>query len=166
MKPAVKEKQTKKYNFGESSGFSIVTAEQAGDLCFEPKNRISPYLTALQSLAAAKKANPSERQFLCFDKLGARPSIYQCARKHNLKVMFAEKDGKLYVRLEEPEGPEAIVLRELADGPKVAAELAQVLGKNGHAAISLQSVVGPLSENGKIRLDSFNGVKKWRLAAV
>jgi hypothetical protein len=139
MKPATKGKQIPK-----ACGFRIVRDGDA--ILFEPGGRKSPYLQAIQELI---KAGPGK--LLEFDNPGSRPSIYQAARKHNIKVMFAEKDGKLYLRLQDISGPETTLLNFLKEGPRPIADIEQYLKGLG-LGDNVTGLLSDLSRNNLIAL--------------
>lgn len=63
-------------------------------LIFGAATRVSPYDAKLRELCAAEAG-----AVLCFGNLRARASLYQRAKKLNIKLEFGEQGGKLYARL-------------------------------------------------------------------
>lgn len=139
----------------QACAFRIVDAPVA--LTFEPGYRKSPYFAAIQNLI---KAGPGK--VIEFDNPGARPSIYAAARKHNMKVMFSELGGKLYLRLQEIEGPESAVCAFLKEGPRHFHEVETHLRSLGLDA-NAQGILLDLSKNNRAMLVSVGDKKKWKL---
>jgi hypothetical protein len=134
---------------GPASGFKLVPSTAAPpELLFGRKQSVSPYLTALQELL---RAGPD--QFLEFANVGAKQSIWAQAKKHGLKILFAEKDGKLYVKLEQESGVEALVF-DYANYPygRSQYDIGRHLEYLGFKGQNVKELLQTLSANGKITL--------------
>ena len=121
---------------------------------FESKSgRVSQYWLALNQLVAA-----GADQVLCFEDPRARGSLTQKARKMQIKILFAEQDGKLYVKLDNCNSTE-IVRQMLREGPKTKKEMLAELTARGLGDVILHKELQSLSEDSQIRLDTLT--LKW-----
>lgn len=150
----------KGHKIPSAAKFRFVPAAKVPAVIFDNdgRGRVSAYLLALQHLLE----NPG--QLLEVDSLTARGGINGQAKKHGIKVLFGEKDGKLYVRVLEQESPEACVLKALERGPLNMLELEAEVDKT-HRGADVGKLIDALSSNSKIRLQTMAGTnaKKWHL---
>lgn len=146
----------------DSSPFRFVKADKVDDAIFDKTlaGRKSLYAEALEHLVV----HPDER--LEVDNLTAKSGFAAQANKHGIRVLFAEKDGKLYVKVIGKDTPEQAILNVLAVSPLNMVEIEAMLAKTFKSmVVDSASLIRKLSEGGQIALQSVAGtqVKKWHL---
>lgn len=163
MPPVKKSVAEPKRVIPASAPFRLLDASELVDpIIFESgsKRRKSLYLGALQSLLA------KPGQLMEVDSLTARGAILAQAKKHGITVLFAEKTGKLYVKVLGKQSAEECVLKALQPGPLTLVEIETELVK-AHSATDVNELVKTLSESHKIALRTVAGtnVRKWFFVA-
>jgi hypothetical protein len=121
------------------------------------RRRLSPYREALNQIVLGKA------KVLCFESVRARNSIVLQARKANLKgkVLFAEQDGRLYVKLNAENSSASIVLQMIRESHSTKREMVAELSARRLHDIKLEEELKTLADNGLIRL---TGDSRWVIA--
>ena len=107
---------------------------------------------------------------MCVESLTARGAISLQAKKHQLKIIFAEHNGKLYVKVIGAFSPEEFILTMLRDnGDREFSEISLRAEKAGFTDTNFSNLTKSLSNNGLILLVSSAGIggatSKWKLTA-
>ena len=137
--------------------FRLVDSSQIGELDFSTRNgRGSIYWHALEQL---RSAGPGK--LLEVDSPTARGRFSHQARKHGVKVAFAERHGKLYIQLADGGSAQQVVLDLLRKNPQPIDEITKALARAGYDDVKVSEVITSLKD--QIDLVTFGSVKKWRL---
>lgn len=153
-------KTTAKRRIPMASAFQFVKAASVSDDIFaKPDGRKSVYRDALQHLFD----HPDERMEVA--SVTARGAIAAQAKKGGFKVLFGERDQKLYVKVIGKDSEADRVLLLLADEPANVLELEASLAKQKTKVDNLPELLQKLSESGHVALRTVPGtnVKKWHL---
>lgn len=130
--------------------------EQPSGLLFGARTSRSAHLEALQQLIAAGPG-----KVLQLEEVRGRAGLRHQAKKHGIKILFAEHEGKLLVRIDGQAGPEGALIEFLREGPKGMVEIAAhltALGIENHTAL-----LADLTRADRIELKTIAGFKKWQL---
>ena len=147
----------KAHRFGPAIKYAVVPESTVGGLDFSAKKNTgkeSPYARAVEFLLS----DDGEGKVLCFESPKARGSLMARARKMNVTLLYAERDGKLYVKLGGPADggkPDRAEIRRgislasavrnaLAGGPRTTAEVVAKLAQDGVPQVSANSVSATL----------------------
>ena len=144
------------------------------DLLFGSRLRQSPYDGLLQQLKAAtlawKDTEPcvGAQPGLVFGEMRARTSLAVRAKKLGLRISFAEKGAKLYVRLDGVEGDQtrhirhARIVAALTNAPHSLAAITKKLRERGDTLVDMQmteAILGGMAKTGEvIRRESAPGL--------
>lgn len=146
----------------------MVDSDKIDPMLFTAKKTMaSPYRDALVTLVAATReaavAQPPKKQpMLEVDSLTARGRFKAIADKQSIKILFAEQDGRLYVKLDVPNSASSAILDMLAKRPMNKIEIAAGLAALGLAQVDVAKELQMLSDNSRVRLVSASGC--WQIA--
>ena len=151
IKTAVDVTARKRGPIRPASTYRLVPAEGLDLIFGTTMRKMSPYVTALNQLKVAPAG-----QYLEFDNLRARCQISVQARKHGMKVLFAECNNKLYVKLVEQCAAEVRVLDLLRSGPKEVADIGKTLREQDGTVTDadVKLILQQLSDNQHVALRS------------
>ncbi len=154
-KPDTTPKPRKKYNIDmDLPEFKFIDLSEAGGLAFGKRGKEPKFLPIIKQLMS----KPDKALMLPNPKY--RQSVLTAAKKVGVALLFAESDGKLYVKMVKPH-KESTALRDLiADKPRGIAELCDIMANRGSNMI-VRNELQALSGAGVIKLNTTT--KLWEI---